>query len=72
VTRDGILVGFGPGRRQQARRVVGFYIPVERDPSRAKRALAQLRATVQVVLSDAGLSEDELASLFDLRRPLDE
>jgi hypothetical protein len=52
--------------------VIGFYIPVERDQGLAKRALAQLGATVERVLSDAGLSEEELASLFDLRQPLGE
>jgi hypothetical protein len=48
--------------------VIGFYIPVERDQEQAKRSLEKLGATVEKVLADSGLSEEEVAQLFDLRQ----
>ncbi|MHB8492642.1 MAG: hypothetical protein ACYDA6_10590 [Solirubrobacteraceae bacterium] len=50
--------------------VIGFYVPVERDGDEVQRAVAKLGAAVEQVLADTGMSEDELASLLDLRRPL--
>ena len=52
--------------------VIGFYIPVERDEDEVRRAVAQLGQTVERVLGETGMSEEELASLFDMRRPLPE
>jgi hypothetical protein len=62
------LSGSDPVAVSKHGEVIGFYIPVERDQGQAKRALAQLGETVERVLADAGLSEEELAGLFDLRR----
>jgi hypothetical protein len=47
--------------------VIGFYIPVERDPEHVNRALGKLGATVEKVLAETGMSEEELAASFDLR-----
>ncbi len=49
-------------------RVVGFYIPLERDEDEVRRALARLGETVGQVLDETGLSEGELAQMFDMRR----
>ena len=52
--------------------VIGFYIPVERDQEQVDRALDQLGELVAEVLRDTGMTEVELAELFDMRRALDE
>ena len=52
--------------------VIGFYIPVERDGDEVRRAVAHLGETVERVLKETGLSEDELAGLLDLRRTVSE
>jgi hypothetical protein len=48
--------------------VIGFYIPVERDEDDVRLAVAHLGETVERVLQEAGLGEEELAGLLDLRR----
>lgn len=53
-------------------RVIGLYFPVKRDQERINRDLDKLGETVQAILGETGMSEDELASFFDLRRPLPE
>jgi hypothetical protein len=53
-------------------RVIGFYFPVKRDQERVNQALDQLGKTVQAILEETGMTEDELATFFDLRRPLPE
>jgi hypothetical protein len=50
--------------------VIGFYIPVERDEGEARRAVARLGETVERVLKETGMNEEELAGLLDLRRAL--
>lgn len=52
--------------------VIGVYIPVKRDPERAQRALDRLGKTVEVILDETGMTEEELAQSFDLRRPIPE
>jgi hypothetical protein len=49
-------------------RVIGFYIPLDRDEGEVRRALARLAANVEHVLDEASLTEDELAELLELRR----
>jgi crotonobetainyl-CoA:carnitine CoA-transferase CaiB-like acyl-CoA transferase len=44
-------------------KVIGFYIPIERDDDEVRRAVAKLGATVEKVLEDTGLTEEELAAL---------
>jgi hypothetical protein len=48
-------------------RIIGFYIPVERDENEIKRAVAQMGDVVSRVLSETGMSEDDLATDLDLR-----
>jgi len=50
---------------------VGLYIPTKSDPYRDRvAAVQQLRDTVEQILQRTGLTEDELADLFDLSKPL--
>ncbi|MDA8286543.1 MAG: hypothetical protein M0Z42_25335 [Actinomycetota bacterium] len=51
-------------------KVIGFYIPLDRDEDEVRRAVARLGAAVGQVLEEAGMTEEELARLFDLRRPM--
>ncbi len=53
-------------------KVIGFYIPLERDEDEVRRAVAKLGATVEKVLEESGMSEEELGQLLDLRRPMPE
>jgi antitoxin (DNA-binding transcriptional repressor) of toxin-antitoxin stability system len=48
-------------------RVIGFYVPLERDEHEVRRAIARLGESVGTVLEETGLTEDELAALFELR-----
>lgn len=50
-------------------RVIGFYVPLERDEHEVRRALAQLGESVGRVLEETGMTEDDLAALLDLRGP---
>jgi hypothetical protein len=52
--------------------VIGFYVPLKRDEDEVRRAVAQLGQAVEQVLGETGMTEDELASLFDMRRPFPE
>jgi CelD/BcsL family acetyltransferase involved in cellulose biosynthesis len=63
-----------PARNVESGRVV----PVvhrkmaRRDEDEARRAVAKLGSTVEKVLEESGMTEEELAHLFDLRRPMPE
>lgn len=52
--------------------VIGFYIPIERDEDEVRRAVVGLGEAVGQVLQEAGMSEEELAGLLDLRQALPE
>ncbi|NNN15515.1 MAG: hypothetical protein HKL82_06615 [Acidimicrobiaceae bacterium] len=66
------LSGSDPVAVNKHGQVIGFYIPLERDQDEVSRAVAKLGVTVEKVLEETGLSEVELAQLFDLRRQLPE
>jgi hypothetical protein len=53
---------------------IGYYLPAEvtTEPERRKHAIEELGKTVQRILDETGMTEDELVSLFDLNVPLDE
>lgn len=51
-------------------RVIGFYIPLERDDTEVARAVAHLGSVVEDIVAGTGLSEDDLATMLNLRRPL--
>jgi hypothetical protein len=61
------LSGKDPVAVSKHGQVIGFYIPVERDKHQAERALALLSETVERVLANTGLTEDELVGLIDVR-----
>lgn len=61
------LSGSDPVAVSKHGRVVGFYIPLQRDEDEVRRALARLGETVSQVLDETGLFEEELAQMFDLR-----
>jgi antitoxin (DNA-binding transcriptional repressor) of toxin-antitoxin stability system len=66
------LAGPEPVAVNRHGRVIGFYIPLERDENEVRRAVAKLGQAVEQVLDETGMTEDELANLFDMRRPLAE
>lgn len=53
-------------------KVIGFYIPLRRDEDEVRQAVAQLGKAVEQVIDETGISEDELAGIFDTRRPFPE
>lgn len=52
--------------------VIGLYFPIKRDPDRVNRALDKLGETVEAILEETGMTEEELAQHFDMRRPFPE
>jgi len=52
--------------------VIGFYIPLGRNEDEVQRAVVKLGEAVEQVLQEAGMNEEALSRLFDLRRPLPE
>ena len=62
------LSGSDPIAVSKHGRVIGFYIPLDRDEDQVRRDIAKLGQSVQRILDETGMSEDELADLFDLRK----
>ncbi|MGH3168434.1 MAG: hypothetical protein ACRDN0_21455 [Trebonia sp.] len=52
--------------------VIGFYIPVEGDREHARRAIERLGRSVDEILAETGMTEDDLAQVLDLLRALPE
>jgi hypothetical protein len=46
--------------------------PDERDEDEVRRAVAKLGVAVGQVLEETGMTEEELAKVFDLRQPMPE
>ena len=61
------LSGSDPIAVSKHGRVIGFYVPLQRDEDEVRRAVAKLGESVGQVLAESGLTEEELAGLFDLR-----
>lgn len=51
-------------------RIIGVYTPMQRDQEAVERAVDQLGRTVNRILEETGMSEDELVDLLDIRKPL--
>jgi len=49
-------------------RIIGFYIPLERDVEEVRRAIDDLGKAVNQVLQETGMSEEELIELLGLSR----
>ena len=62
------LSGSDPVAVSKHGRVIGFYIPLERNEDEVRHGVAKLGQTVQRILHETGMSEEELAELFDLRK----
>jgi antitoxin (DNA-binding transcriptional repressor) of toxin-antitoxin stability system len=52
--------------------IIGNYVPLKRDEERVRRAVDRLEQAVNQVLEETGMTEDELADVFDLSKPLPE
>jgi hypothetical protein len=52
--------------------IIGVYVPLKRDAEKVRRAVDRLEKTVNQVLEETGMTEDELADIFDLSKPLPE
>ncbi len=63
------LAGPEPVAVNRHGKVIGFYIPLRRDEDEVRHAVAQLGKAVEQAIDETGLGEDELAGLFDTRRP---
>ncbi len=66
------LSGTEPVAINKHGRVIGFYFPVKRDQERINRTLDQLGETVQGILEDTGMTEDELVEFLDPSLPMPE
>lgn len=51
-------------------RIIGVYVPMKRDEEKVRRAWDNLGKTIDRVLQETGMTEDELADIFDIRKPL--
>lgn len=52
--------------------IVGIYVPLKRDEEKVRRAVESLERTVSRILQETGMTEDELADIFDVNKPFDE
>ncbi len=65
------LAGGEPLEIERHGRPIGYYIPVKHpDEEEVREAVARLAEAVERVLAETGMTEDELAELFDLSRPI--
>jgi antitoxin (DNA-binding transcriptional repressor) of toxin-antitoxin stability system len=53
-------------------RVIGIYVPFKRDEEKARQAWDSFGATIDRILQETGMTEDELADLFDVSKPFPE
>lgn len=51
-------------------RIIGVYVPMKRDEEKIRRAWDRFGETIERVLEETGMTEDELADIFDIRKPL--
>ena len=49
-------------------RIIGFYIPLERDEDEVRRAIDDLGKAVNQVLQETGMNEEELIDLLGLKK----
>ncbi len=64
------LFGGEPIGISERGRMIGVYLPVKRDQARVDRALDRLGETVEAILEETGMTEDELVEFLDPRRPM--
>ncbi|MGH2615114.1 MAG: hypothetical protein ACRDJC_07740 [Thermomicrobiales bacterium] len=49
--------------------IIGIYIPMKRDEAKVREAVEQFGRTIEQILEETGMTEDELADIFDLNKP---
>ena len=59
-----IETGSGPIAVTDQGRVIGVFIPVKRNEEARQRAIDKFDQTVRQILSETGMSEDELVALL--------
>jgi hypothetical protein len=52
--------------------LIGIYIPMKRDEEKVRQAWERFGETIDRVLQETGMTEDELADIFDLSKPMPE
>ncbi len=64
------LYGRTPLAVERDGEILGFYYPKNKTKEKElKRAVKQLELAVDLALAETGMTEDELADLFDLSKP---
>jgi antitoxin (DNA-binding transcriptional repressor) of toxin-antitoxin stability system len=63
------LSGSDPVAVSKHGRVIGFYVPVQRNDDEVQAAVVRLGEVVGQVLAESGLDEEELAALVASRKP---
>jgi hypothetical protein len=64
------LLGSEPIAVTKHDRIIGIYVPMMRDEEKVRQAWDRLGETIERVLQGTGPTEDELADMFDIRKPL--
>ena len=57
------LSGSDPVAVSKHGRVIGFYVPLQRDENEVQAAVAKLGEAVEEILSETGMTEDQLVDL---------
>lgn len=63
------LSGKEPIAIHRGGRLIGIYTPMHRDEEAVRQAWDQFGETIDRVLEETGMTEDELADIFDLNKP---
>jgi hypothetical protein len=63
------LSGSDPVAVSKHGHLIGVYVPLKRDEEKVREAIEQFGRTIEQILEETGMTEDELADLFDLNKP---
>ena len=66
------LSGSDPIAVSKHDRIIGIYVPLKRDEEKVRRAWERFGQTIDRILQETGMSEGELADIFDVKKPLTE
>jgi hypothetical protein len=62
------LSGSAPVAVSKHGRIIGIYVPLKRDEDEVRRAWDRFGESINRVLQETGMTEDELADLLDPRK----
>jgi antitoxin (DNA-binding transcriptional repressor) of toxin-antitoxin stability system len=62
------LSGSDPIAVSKHGRIIGIYVPLERDHDEVRRAIDQFGQTVNQILKETGMNEEELIELLGLNK----